>query len=90
MNQFLFADDAVVVADSIEKLCQLVSESGRVSERGKLRVNVNKSKVMRYTRNKDNARMNVMLNGEALEEGNHFKYICLVIAANGGLEADVH
>ena len=41
---------------------------GRVCERGKLRVNVGKSKVMRCTRSEDGARLNVMLNGEALEE----------------------
>ena len=89
MNQLLFADDTVVVADSEEKLCQLVSEFGRVCERRKLRVNVNKSKVMRCTRNQNNAGLNVMLNGEALEEVDQFKYLGSVIAANGGVEADV-
>ena len=68
LNQLLFANDTVVVADSERKLCQLVTEFGRVCERRKLRVNVGKSKVMRCTRNEDGARLNVMLNGEALEE----------------------
>ena len=31
-----------------------------------------------------------MLNGEALEEVDQFKYLGSVIAANGGVEADVH
>ena len=43
LNQLLFADDTVVVADSERKLCQLVTEFGRVCERRKLRVNVGKS-----------------------------------------------
>ena len=73
LNQLLFADDTVVVADSESKLCQLVTEFGRVCERRKLRVNVGKSKVMRCTRNEDGARLNVMLNGEALEEVDQFK-----------------
>ena len=85
----LFADDTVVVADSERKLCQLVTEFGRVCERRKLRVNVGKSKVMRCTGNEDGARLNVMLNGEALEV-DQFKYLGSVIAANGGVEADVH
>ena len=89
LNQLLFADDTVVVADSERKLCQLVTEFGRVCERRKLRVNVGKSKVMRCTRNEDGARLNVMLNGEALEEVDQFKYLGSVIAANGGVEADV-
>ena len=34
-----------------------------------------KSKVMRCTKNGDGARLNVMLNGEALEEVDQFKYL---------------
>ena len=66
------------------KLCQLVTEFGRVCERRKLQVNVGKSKVMRCTRNEDGARLNVML-----KEVDQFKYLGSVVAANGGVEADV-
>ena len=44
---------------------------------------------MRCTRNEDGARLNVMLNGEALEEVDQLKYLGSVIAANGGVEAAV-
>ena len=84
----MFAGDTVVVADSARKLCQLVTEFGRVCERRKVRMNVDKSKVMRCTRNEDGVRLNVMLNGEALEV-DQFKYLGSVIAANGGVEAVV-
>ena len=89
LNQLLFADDTVVVVADSES-CAKVTEFGRVCERRKLRVNVGKSKVMRCTRKEDGARLNVMLNGEALEEVDQFKYLGSVIAANGGVEADVH
>ena len=89
LNQLLFADDTVFVADSEEKLCQLVEEFGRVCERRKLRVNVGKSKVMRCTRGEDGARMNVTLNGEVLEEVDEFRYLGVVVAANGRIDADV-
>ena len=89
LKQLVFADDTVVLTDSERKLCQLVAEFGRVCERRKLRVNVGKSKVMRCTRKEDDARLNVMLNGEALEEVDQFKYLGSVITANGGVEADV-
>ena len=87
LNQLLFVDDTVVVADSERKLCQLVTEFGRVCERNKLRVNVGKSKVMRCTTNEDGPRLNVMFNEEALEEIDQFKYLGSFIAANGGVEA---
>ena len=83
-------DDTVVVADSKRELCQSVTEFGRVCEKRKLRVNVGKSMVMRCTRNEGGAGLNVMLNGEVLEEVDQFQYLGSVIAANGGVEADVH
>ena len=79
-----------MVADSEKKLCQLVTKFGSVCERRKLRVNVGKSKVMRCTRNEDSTRLIAMLNEEALEEVDKFKYLGSVIAVNGGVEADVH
>ena len=36
LNQFLFADDTAVVANSERKLCKIVTEFGRVCERRKL------------------------------------------------------
>ena len=89
LNQLLFADDTVIVADSEEKLCQLVNEFGRVCKRRKLRVNVGKSKVMRCTNREDGNRLNVTLDGEMLEEVGQFKYLGSVIAADSGVEADV-
>ena len=89
INQLLFADDTVLIANSEKELRQLVTEFGKVCERRKLRVNVNKSKVMRCTRHEGGVRMNVTLNGEMLEEVDEFKYLGSVVAANGGVEADV-
>ena len=89
LNQLLFVDNTVVMAGFERKLCQLVTEFGRVCERRKLRVIVGMSEVMRCTRNEDGTRLKVMLNEEALEEIDHFKYLGSVIAANGGVEADV-
>ena len=50
INQLLFADDTVLVADSEDELCTLVSEFGRICERRKLRVNLGKSNVMRCSK----------------------------------------
>ena len=74
INQLLIADDAAVVADSEEKLGGLVSEFGRVCERRKLRVNVGKSKVMRWSRYGNGDRMHAILNGEPLEEVDCFNF----------------
>ena len=75
INQLLFADGTALVADSEEKFCRLVSEFGRVCEKRTLRVNVGKSKVMRYSRYGNGDRMHVILKGEPLEEVDCFKYL---------------
>ena len=89
INQLLFADDAVLMADSEEKLCRLVSEFGRLCERRKLKVNVGMSKVMRCSRYGNGGRMHVILNGEPLEEVDCFEYLRSQVAADGVCERDV-
>ena len=88
-NQLLFADDAALVADSEQKLCRLVTEFGRVCVRRKFRVNVGKSKVIRYSSCVNGSRMYVRLNSDPLEEVDCFKYLGSQVAANGGCERDV-
>ena len=50
INQLLFSDDTVLVADSEEKLCRLVSEFCRVCE--------GKCKVMKCSRHGNNNKNN--------------------------------
>ena len=66
-----------------------MSEFGRVCERRKLRVNVGKSKVMRWSRYGNGDRLHMILNGEPLEEMDCFKHLGLQVAADGGCERDV-
>ena len=77
------------MADSEEKLCRLVSDTGRVHERRKFRVNVGKSKVMRCSRYGNGSRMHVILNDEHLEEVDCCKYLGSQVAADGGCERHV-
>ena len=66
-----------------------MSEFGRVCERRKLKENVGKSKVMRCSRYENGDRMNVILNGEPLEEVDCFNSLGSHVAADGGCERDV-
>ena len=50
----------------------------------KLRVNVGKSKVMRWSRYGNGDRMHVILSSEPLEDVDYFKYPVLQVAAGGG------
>ena len=55
----------------------------------KLRVNVGKSKVMRFSRYGNGCRTHVILNGEPIEEVDCFKYLGSQVAADGGFARDV-
>ena len=57
INQLVYVDDTALVADSKEKLCRPV----RVCQRRKLRVNVDKSKVVRCSRYGNWGRIHVTL-----------------------------
>ena len=89
LSQLLFADDTALVAESAEQLQCLVREFGRVCERRKLRVNVDKSKVMCAGENVDPSLLNIMLNGERMEVVNSFKYLGSCFSSDGGVKEDV-
>ena len=89
INQLLFADDAALVADSVEKLCRLVSELSRVCERIMLRVNVGKSEVLRCSMYGNAGRMHVIINGKPLEEKDCFMHLGSQVAADGGCKRNV-
>ena len=88
VNQLLFADNTALVVDLEKKLCQLVEEFGRVCRRN-LRVNENKSKLMKCTRMVGGRRMNVALNGELHFEVECFEYLRSKVTVYGGIETEV-
>ena len=81
--QLLIADD------NLQEVCRLVSKFCILCERRKLRVNVNKSKVMRCSRCGNGGQMHVILNGEPIEKVYCFKYLRSQVAADGGCERDM-
>ena len=89
LSQLLFADDTALVAESAEQLQRLVSEFGSVCERRKLRVNVDKSKLMIVGENVNPSLLNIFLNGERMEVVNSFKYLGSCFSSDGGVKEDV-
>ncbi|XP_076031278.1 uncharacterized protein LOC143019503 [Oratosquilla oratoria] len=89
VSQLLFADDTALVAGSEEGLRKLVAEFGRVCDRGKLKINVGKSKVMRCTRGESGSRLEVNIKGERLEEVDSFRYLGASVAGKGGVKVEV-
>ena len=61
VGSLLFADDAVQIADSEECLQRMVNEMGVVCGRRKLKINVNKDKVMKVSKSGEYGALNVQL-----------------------------
>ncbi len=75
MNQLLLPDDTALVADSQERIRQLVEEFWMMCGKRELRVNESKSSLMKCMRMVDDRRMNVVLNGKLLVEVVCFEYL---------------
>jgi hypothetical protein len=82
ISSLLFADDTVL-SDSEQRLQELVSEFERVCARRKLRVDVNKSKVMRICKSGGESGMNITISENRMEEVNCFRYLGVDFSANG-------
>ena len=89
LSVLLFADDTVLLADSKLKLQRLVDEFAIVCDRRKLRINVEKSKVMKCTREREGGKLDIVLNGKLVEEVNNFKYLGVVISADGTMSEEL-
>ena len=89
LSQLLFADDTALVAESEDQLQCLVREFGRVCDRRKLKVNVDKSKVMKIGEDTEPVVIDIMLNGERMEVVNSFKYLGSCFSNEGGVKEDV-
>ena len=72
-----------------KKLERWVEKFGKVCRRKKLKVNVAKRKVMRSAIDGIVDEMNIMIDGQVLEEMAVFKYLGSLVTAVGGVEADV-
>ncbi len=103
LNSILFADDTVLIAENESDLQNLVSVFNCVCKRRKLKVNVNKSKVMVCERSRSEAvdfvcpyrvgtecekRMQNNFECEEIEEVNEFKYLGSVMCKYSGTEGE--
>ena len=100
----LYADDAVLFAESELKLQKLVKEFDRVCDRRKLKVNEGKSKVMIFERREydivdfgsryrvqvpSELNCRVYIKGKQLEEVKEFKYLGSVISKDGTMDGEI-
>ena len=103
LNAILFADDTALIAESESDLQKLVKIFDNVCKRRKLKVNVDKSKVMVFERSKSEVidfkcpyrvrvecpkECKIELNGEQMEEVQEFKYLGTTLCKHGSAEGE--
>ena len=81
-------DDAVLVADSKGELNMLVEEFWRMCEEKKLKVNVGKNKVLRFSSSGEQESLRARPQSEELQEVSGIKYLEYSMTANGSMEGD--
>ncbi|KAK7073922.1 hypothetical protein SK128_008435 [Halocaridina rubra] len=90
LNQLLFTDDTILVADTENDLNHLVTKFINVWERKKLQVNIGKSRVMRCMRSVNAGRLNVGVNEELLEDVESFKYLGSHESKSGRIDVEIN
>lgn len=77
----MFEYDTALVADSREKLQNIVTKSGRVCDRWSSKVNVSKNRVKSCSRDKCIREADIVLNGEIREQVARLRYLEVDIEA---------
>ena len=87
VTDLLYADDLVLVAESVNDLELMIGSFDKVCTRRGMKVNASKSKVMVFG-GEDGAICNIEMGGVCLEQVQNFKYLGSVLNEKGNDEAD--
>src|SRR5215469_11583912 len=83
MNMLLYADDTVLMGKTEESLQKLVTLFNRLCEKRKVRINGDKSKVMRVGTNGWVMDMGIRIGRVRVKQEECIKYLAVVISAEG-------
>ena len=89
VNNLRFADDATLIADSEEKLQELLNKLAIESERKGLKINIKKTFCMVIAKSKVTPTCRIKLNGNEIKQVMQFKYLGSMITSDGKCEKDI-
>jgi ribosome-interacting GTPase 1 len=89
INNIRYADDTVLIADSQEKLQQLVTSLVDASERRGLTINKGKTKVMVATKRNNSPRINIIVGDKVLDQVDQFNYLGSVMTWDVRCETEI-
>ena len=91
VNNIRYADDTVLVADSEEKLRELVVALHRACTARGLNINFRqgKTEVMGITKRAQDLNVNIRMEGRRIAQVEKYKYLGVMVTKNGKCEAEV-
>ena len=89
INNIRYADDTILLADTEERLQELID---RLDEEGRaigLKINIGKTEVMGMTKRTEQLRVEAHVNGEAVRQVSSFRYLGSLISEDGRCDAEI-
>ena len=88
VNNIRYADDTTLIADSLEKLKDLIERLDEAGHEKGLNINTKKTKVMVVTKNEQSPKINISINNHNIEQVDQFNYLGSMISqdARCGIE----
>ena len=90
INNLRYADDTALIADSREKLQDLVNILVRESESKGLRVNALKTQVLVVSKGDIQVPANIVVNNQQLKQVRNFRYLGSTISEDGRSDSDIN
>jgi hypothetical protein len=87
-NNFRYADDTALVADSPEKLQNILDKVDEISEQYGLKINIKKTKIMVVSRDTDKE-FDIKVQNQKLEKVEEFIYLGHLITSDGKYEREI-
>ena len=83
INNIRFADDTVLLADSEENLQNMMSKVKEVGKLYNMKMNAKKTKPMVISRNENKPKVNIKVDGTAVEQVGSFNYLGQTVSDDG-------
>ena len=89
LRDIRYADDQAMLSSTEQGLQETMNKLCIVAEEYGMRVNVNKTKVMRVSKHPDGRKLNIVVNRTVLEQVTSFKYLGSTITEDGRCESEI-
>ena len=89
VNNLRYADDTALIADSKEKLQNLIDALDKEGKENGLNINIKKTKVMVVTKDHEPPKIDMNINNQVIEQVDHFNYLGSLVTFEGRCDEEI-